>query len=63
MEGNVFALDIIRDFGLGITATKKKERIDPDAAASIKKLAAHYYKNGRAASMDEALEIASRLLR
>ena len=63
MEGQVFALDIIRDFGFGIATKAKKERIARDEAASIKKLAAHYLKSGRAANMEEATHMAASILR
>ncbi len=63
MEGKVFSLDIIRDWGLGVVASKKKEPIDATSAASIKKLAAHYLKKGRAANMEEAMSLAASILR
>ncbi len=63
MEGKVFALDIIRDWGFEAAAVKKQEKKESNSAASIKKLAAHYYKNGRAESMDEAINMATRILR
>ncbi|MCR5098251.1 MAG: hypothetical protein K6B14_04810 [Lachnospiraceae bacterium] len=63
MEGKVFSLDIIRDWGIGVVSSKKKEPMDPGSAASIKKLAAHYLKNGRASNMEEAISMARSILR
>ena len=63
MEGKVFALDIIRDWGATIIASKKKEPISSGSVVAIKKLAAHYLKKGRAANMDEAMSMAASILR
>lgn len=62
MDGKFFALDIIRDWSLGVgTVTKVKKR-DAETRASIKKLAAHYMKSGKAKDMDEAIAMANSIL-
>ena len=63
MEGQVFTLDIIRDWGAQLLASKRKAPMDSDSKASIKKLANHYLKSGRAATMDEAVNMAASILR
>ena len=63
MEGKVFALDIIRDWGMSVMTSRKRKPIDSGSAAAIKKLATHYLKSGRADSMDEALSMAASILR
>ena len=63
MEGKVFTLDIIRDWSAQLLASQKKTPMDSDRAASIKKLASHYLKHGRADSMDEAINMARSILR
>ena len=63
MEGQVFTLDIIRDWGAQILASKRKTPMDTDSKAAIKKLAKHYLKSGRAATMDEAVNMAASILR
>ncbi len=62
MDGKVFELDIIRQWYVNAAESPKKVR-ESRNNDSIKKLANHYYKNGRAASMEEALHMAASLLR
>ncbi|GEM_PF-5831737 len=63
MEGKVFTLDIIRDWSAQLVGSKKKEPISPSSASSIKKLAAHYLKKGKADNMEEAMNLAASILR
>ncbi len=63
MEGRVFALDILRDWSFGSTREAISKKHVSRESASIKKLARHYLKSGRAGSMDEACAMAAMILR
>ncbi len=63
MEGKVFTLDIIRDWSFLSATPKTRKNNDNSSTASIKRLAAHYYKKGKAKTMDEAMSMAAGILR
>ena len=63
MKGNTFAIDILRDWSFSSAREAITERRASGESASIKKLAKHYFRSGRAANMDEATAMATRILR